>query len=75
MVPGVTYKFNIINLLKKDLVIQRVQLGHSGEYHCVARNVAARREGPVIKLDVGGLSFVGKSLHNATILLSRIAPG
>jgi len=60
---------------KKNLIIKRVQMGDSGEYQCVARNMAARRVGPVIKLDVGGLSFVGKSLHNATILLSRIAPG
>ena len=42
---------------KKNLVIKRVQMGDSGEYQCVARNMAARRIGPVIKLDVRGLSF------------------
>lgn len=38
---------------KKELLIKRVQIGDSGEYQCVARNMAARRVGPVIKLDVG----------------------
>ncbi|KAL9950309.1 hypothetical protein ACROYT_G042789 [Oculina patagonica] len=37
---------------KKDLVIKRVRMGDSGEYWCVARNMAARRVGPVMKLDV-----------------------
>ena len=60
---------------QKNLVIKRVQMADSGEYQCVARNMAARRVGPVIKLDVGGLSFVGKSLQNTTIPLPRIAPG
>lgn len=38
---------------KKDLVIKRVQMGDSGEYQCVVTNMAARRVGPVIRLDVG----------------------
>ena len=60
---------------KKDLVIKCVQMGDSGEYQCVARNMAASREGPVIRLDVRGLSFVGKSLHNTIIRLPRIVLG
>ena len=60
---------------KKNLVIKRVQMGDSGEYQCVARNMAAKRVGPVIKLDVGGLSLVAKSLHSTTIPLPRIASG
>lgn len=42
---------------KKYLIIKRVQMGDSGEYQCVARNMAARRVGPIMKLDVRGLSF------------------
>ena len=60
---------------KKDLVIKRVQMGDSGEYQCVVTNMAARRVGPVIRLDVRGLSFVGKSLHNTIIRLQRIVLG
>ena len=30
-------------------------MGDSGEYQCVAQNMAARREGPVIRLVVRGL--------------------
>ena len=54
---------------KKNLVIKCVQTGDSGGYQCEATNVVARRVGPVIKLEVRGLSFVGKSLHNTTIRL------
>ena len=53
---------------KKNLVIKCVQMGDSGEYQCEARNMVARRVGPVIKLDVRGLSFVRKLLHNTTVL-------
>ena len=60
---------------KKNLVIKRFQIGDSGEYQCVATNMAARRAGPVMKLDVGGLSFVGKLLRNTKIPLPRIVPG
>jgi len=37
---------------KKDLVIRRLCSNDSGEYQCVAENMAARREGQVITLDV-----------------------
>lgn len=38
---------------KGQLVIKGGQVGDSGEYRCVAQNIARRREGPVIKLVVG----------------------
>lgn len=38
---------------KGQLVIEGGQVGDSGEYRCVAQNIARRREGPVIKLVVG----------------------
>ena len=40
---------------KGQLVIKGGQVGDSGEYRCVAQNIARRREGPVIKLVVGGM--------------------
>ena len=40
---------------KGQLVIEGGQVGDSGEYRCVAQNIARRREGPVIKLVVGGM--------------------
>ncbi|PFX30203.1 uncharacterized protein LOC111323908 isoform X2 [Stylophora pistillata] len=35
------------------LIIKRSRVGDSGEYRCVAQNIAARREGPVIRVVVG----------------------
>ena len=40
---------------KKNLVKKCVQMEDSGQYQCVAKNMAATRVGPVIKLDVRGL--------------------
>ncbi|KAJ7388887.1 Netrin receptor unc5c [Desmophyllum pertusum] len=37
---------------RNGLIIKRVQMRDSGEYQCVAKNMAARREGPVMTLDV-----------------------
>ena len=39
------------------LIIKRSRVGDSGEYRCVAQNIAARREGPVIRVVVGGMAF------------------
>ena len=40
---------------KGQLVIEGGQVGDSGKYRCVAQNIARRREGPVLKLVVGGM--------------------
>ena len=61
LLPGHDGRRRIRLNSKKNLVIERVQMGDSGEYHCVARNMAATRVGPVMKLDIRGLSFVDKS--------------
>ena len=38
----------------KTLVIQGVSTNDSGQYYCVAKNRAARRQGPLITLEVRG---------------------
>ena len=40
---------------KKDLVIRRVRRRDSGKYQCVAENMAARRVGLVMTLEVRGV--------------------
>ena len=44
--------FAVKNTVK--LVIKHVSANDSGEYRCVAMNMAARREGPILRLDVRG---------------------
>ena len=40
---------------KNDLVIRRLRSSDSDKYQCVAGNIAARREGPVMTLEVRGV--------------------
>ena len=49
--------------ITKDLVINRAAENDSGEYQCVAENIAARREGPVLKLCVKLCNYYGKSVY------------
>ena len=46
--------FPVKNTVK--LVIKHVSANDSGEYRCVAMNMAARREGPILRLEVRGWS-------------------
>ena len=46
--------FPVKNTVK--LEIKHVSANDSGEYRCVAMNMAARREGPILRLDVRGWS-------------------
>ena len=46
--------FAVKNTVK--LVIKHVSANDSGEYRCVAMNMAARREGPILRLEVKGWS-------------------
>ena len=46
--------FAVKNTVK--LVIKHVSANDSGEYRCVAMNMAARREGPILRLEVRGWS-------------------
>ena len=61
---------------KGQLVIKGGQVGDSGEYRCVAQNIARRREGPVIKLVVGGMlvfrSFVEKLTYPLIDFLNQL---
>ena len=58
---------------RNGLIIKRVQMRDSGEYQCVAKNMAARREGPVMTLDVRGLSL--ESFISTDVFEPRIATG
>jgi len=59
---------------KKDLVIRRLCSNDSGEYQCVAENMAARREGQVITLDVRGLQFVVFLIFFSFLLRTVVKP-
>ena len=39
-----------------ELIIKGVRANDSGDYQCVAENMAARRKGPLIRLEVRGWS-------------------
>ncbi|CAH3015891.1 unnamed protein product [Porites evermanni] len=49
--------FPVKNTVKLEL--KHVSANDSGEYRCVAMNMAARREGPILRLEVRALLIVG----------------
>ena len=51
---GIQVNFALKNTVK--LEIKHVSANDSGEYRCVAMNMAARREGPILRLEVKGWS-------------------
>ena len=55
-----------------ELIIKGVRANDSGDYQCVAENMAARRKGPLIRLEVRGWSCFSVLFQSRDPFFSKV---